>query len=203
MSLRVSTSSSLMLRLLGAHVKRRADHLAEAGKERLLRQARVGRLGHAEVDHLRHGRIVVHRDHHVARLDVAVDDPLLMGVLDGLANRPKQLQPLPCRQVVLVAVLRDRNPAHQLHHEVRPARFGRSGVEHFGDVGMVHHRQRLPLRLEPGDHLLGVHSRLDDLQGHLAPDRLLLLGHEDDAEAAFADLLQELVAADDRAGLFA
>ena len=27
-----------------------------------------------------------------------------------------------------------------------------------------------------------------------------LLGHEDDAEAAFADLLQQLVRADDRAG---
>src|SRR5262249_605258 len=31
---------------------------------------------------------------------------------------------------------------------------------------------------------------------------LLLLGHEDDAEAAFADLLQELVRADDGAGAF-
>ena len=30
-----------------------------------------------------------------------------------------------------------------------------------------------------------------------------LLGHEDDAEAAFADLLQQLVRADDRAGPFA
>ena len=44
--------------------------------------------------------------------------------------------------------------------------------------------------------LAGVHARLDDLQRHLAADRLLLLGHEDDAEAAFADLLQELVGAD-------
>ena len=28
-------------------------------------------------------------------------------------------------------------------------------------------RQRLTLGLEPGDDLLGVHARLDDLQGHL------------------------------------
>ena len=49
---------------------------------------------------------------------------------------------------------------------------------------------------------LRVHARLDDLERDLAADRLLLLGHVDDAEAAFADLLQQLVGADDRAGAF-
>ena len=68
---------------------------------------------------------------------------------------------------------------------------------------MVHQRQGLPLGLEAGDDLAGVHARLDDLEGDLAAHRLLLLGHEDDAEAAFADLLQQLVRADDRAGPFA
>ena len=47
---------------------------------------------------------------------------------------------------------------------------------------------------------LRVHARLDDLQGHLAADGLRLLGHVDDAHAALADLLQQLVGADDRAG---
>ena len=65
---------------------------------------------------------------------------------------------------------------------------------------MVHHRQRLPLGLEAGDHLPRVHARLDDLQRHRPLDRLGLLGHEDHAHAAFADLLQQLVGADDRAG---
>ena len=62
---------------------------------------------------------------------------------------------------------------------------------------MVHQGQRLALGLEPGDDLAGVHAGLDDLEGHLAVDRLDLLGHEDQAEAAFADFLQQLVAADD------
>ena len=87
-------------------------------------------------------------------------------------------------------------PAHQLHHEVRPARLGRAGIEHLGDVRMVHQRQRLPLGLEAGDHLLRVHAELDDLERDAAPDRLALLGHPDRAEAAFADLLEQLVAAD-------
>ena len=67
---------------------------------------------------------------------------------------------------------------------------------------MVHQGQRLPLGLEAGDDLPGVHARLDDLEGHLAADRLLLLGHEHQPEAALADLLQQLVGTDDRAGAF-
>ena len=102
--------------------------------------------------------------------------------------------------MLLVAVLRDRHAFDQLHDEVGPAAVGRAGVEHLGDVRMVHHRQRLPLGLEAGDHLPRVHARLDDLERDRPLDRLGLLGHEDDAHAAFADLLQQLVGADDRAG---
>ncbi len=59
---------------------------------------------------------------------------------------------------------------------------------------MIHHRQRLPLGLEPRHHLLGVHAQLDDLEGHFAADRLLLFGDIDHAAAALPDLLQQLVA---------
>ena len=68
--------------------------------------------------------------------------------------------------------------------------------------GMVHHRQRLPLGLEAGDDLPAVHAWLDDLERDLALHRLRLLGHEDGAHAAFANLLQELVGADDGARTF-
>ena len=64
------------------------------------------------------------------------------------------------------------------------------GVEDAGDVRVIHHRQGLPLGLEAGDDLRDVHARLDDLEGDLAADGLRLLGHEDGAHAAFADLLQ-------------
>ncbi len=56
-------------------------------------------------------------------------------------------------------------------------------------------RQGLPLRLEAGEHRLGVHPRLDDLHRHRPLDRLGLLGHEDAAHAAGADLLDQLVLA--------
>ena len=81
-----------------------------------------------------------------------------------------------------------------------PAGFRGPGVEDAGDVDMVHHGQGLPLGLEAGDDLPAVHARLDDLEGDLALHGLGLLGHVDGAHAALADLLQQLVRADHRAG---
>ena len=95
-----------------------------------------------------------------------MDDPFLMGVLNRLADRQEQLQSFLRCQMLLVAVLRDRQPFDQFHHEIRSAGVGRAGIEHFGNVRMIHHRQRLPLGFETGDHLPRVHSRLDDLQRH-------------------------------------
>ena len=103
---------------------------------------------------------------------------------------------------VLVAVIGDLDAAHQFHDEVGPARFRRAGVQHLGDVRMVHQRQRLPLGLEPGDDALGVHAQLDDLERDAAADRFLLLGHINHAAAAFADLLEQFVAANPVAGFF-
>ena len=76
-----------VLGLLGAHVFERADDRAVLGEQGPLGQPLVDRLGDAEVDHLGHRLAVVERDQHVRRLDVAVDDPLLVRVLDRLADR--------------------------------------------------------------------------------------------------------------------
>ena len=129
-----------------------------------------------------------------------MDHALLVGMLDRLADRHEEFQALARREPLLVAVLGDGNALDQLHDEERPARLGAAGVEHAGDVGVVHHRQGLPLGLEAGQHGLGVHARLDDFHGHDALHRFCLLGHEDRAHAPLADLLHQLVAADGRAG---
>ena len=73
-------------------------------------------------------------------------------------------------------------------------------VEHFGDIRVVHQREGLPFGLEAGDHLSRVHPGLDDLEGDLALHRPFLLGQEDDAEAAFTDLLHQFVRTNLRAG---
>ena len=111
-----------------------------------------------------------HQD--VRRLQVAMDDSLLMGMLHGRADLAEQVQAFQQPQPVLVAIVRERNALHQLHHEERPAGFGRTGVEDLGDVGVVHQRQGLPLGLEPGQHGSRIHARLDQLEGHFAFDWL-------------------------------
>ena len=130
-----------------------------------------------------------------------MDDPLLVGVLHGLADRDGQLEPLAKRQPALVAELGDRDALDQLHHEVGASLLGGAGVEHLGDVGVVHQGQRLAFRTEAGQDLAAVHAGLDELQRHRAPHRLGLLGHVDRAHPTLADRLEELVGADHRAGV--
>ena len=113
-----------------------------------------------------------------------------MCVLDGVTNLDEQSEPRFGRKSVLIAEIGDLHAPHQFHDEVRPAGLGGTGIEHFGDVRMVHQRQCLPLRFETGDDLFGVHAELDDLERHAPADRLFLFGHIDDAAAAFADLLE-------------
>ena len=67
---------------------------------------------------------------------------------------------------------------------------------------MIHHRECLTLGLEACNHLLGVHTELDDLEGHLPANRLLLLRHVHGPEPAFANGLQDPVAADHRSRSF-
>ena len=119
-------------------------------------------------------------------------------MLHGLADRHEQFETILRRQPQLVAELVERQAVHQLHHEKRLAAGRHPGVEHFGDVGVVHHRQSLSLLLESLEHGPRVHARLDELQGDLALDRLGLLGDPDLAHAPFADLLKQCIAAGDQ-----
>ncbi len=125
-----------------------------------------------------------------------------MRVMQRLAHLDEQLQALDGAEIVLVAELGDGHALHQLHDEVRPAGFGRAAVEHLGDVRVVHHRQRLPLGLEAAHHLPRVHPQLDDLEGDATLHRFALFGHVNNAKAAFADFLQQLVTTDRRARTF-
>jgi hypothetical protein len=61
---------------------------------------------------------------------------------------------------------------------------------------MVHQGQGLALGLEAGDHLLGVHPELDQLERDPAAHRLGLFGEVDDPHAALAERVEDLVGAD-------
>ena len=125
-----------------------------------------------------------------------MDDAFLMGVLNRMANLDEQAQALGCVQVVVVAVIRHPHATHQFHHKVWPARLGRAGIEHAGDVGVIHQGQRLTLGLEAGDNAPGVHSKFDDLNRHAAADRLLLFRHVNHPAASLPDFLPQPVMSD-------
>ncbi len=191
-------------RLFGAHVGGGADELLEGGKNCLVRQTLAcGGFGDSEINDFGHGGAVVLRHQNVGGFEVAVDDALVVGVLNGLANRNEQLQALAGGKLLLVAVVGDLDPAHQFHDKIGPPALGGAGIEDLGDIGVVHQRQRLALGLEASHHLPGVHAQLDDLEGDTAADGFLLLGHIDHPAAAFANFLEQLVVADAIAGFAA
>ena len=136
------------------------------------------------------------RDQDVRRLDVAMNDPLLMRVLDGLADRHEQFEPLARSGDCSVAVFGDRDAVDQFHHEVRPPAVGRSRVEHLGDVRVIHERQRLTLGFEPAKTWVESMPGLMTLSATRRLHRLGLLGDEDRAHAPFAEHLQQPITGD-------
>ena len=159
-------------------------------------QALVQRLGDTEVDHLGLRLIVAIRDQHIARFQIPVDDPLLVRMLDSLANLDKEPQAILDRQLLPIAMLRDRRPRHVLHHKVRPPLLGLPAVVNLGDTGMIHHRQGLPLGLKPRNDLRRVHPQLDDLERHPAPHRLVLLCEVHHPHPALAEHLKNFIRTD-------
>ena len=94
------------LRLLRRHVRRRAENHAGVGHLRRRRDRRRGRdvsragrgvrvreLREAEVEHFHHA---VRRDLDVRGLQVAMDDPLLVGGFEGLADLTRTFTASPC-----------------------------------------------------------------------------------------------------------
>src|SRR6267378_2766037 len=94
---------------------------------------------------------------------------------------------------MLIAVFSDFDTPNQFHDKIRPAGVRRSGIEYFGDVTVVHQRQRLSFSLKTGNDAFSVHARFNDLQGDPTTDRLFLFGHENNPATTFSNLLQQLV----------
>jgi hypothetical protein len=139
------------LGLFGADVGWGANERLELRELGFVRQALVTGFGDAEIDHLGNRHAVMKGDEDIRWLDVAVDDAFLMRMLDRLADLNEELQTFAGRQTVLIAIVRDPDPAHQFHHEIRPPFLRATRVQHPRDVRMIHQRQCLSFRFEPGD----------------------------------------------------
>ena len=131
-----------------------------------------------------------------------MNDAFLVSMLDGMANLDEQLKATGRIEMVLVAIVGDPDAANQFHHEVRPARLRRAGIQDARDIGVIHHRQRLSLGLKSSDDAARIHPELDHFERDAAANRLRLLSDIDDATATFAQFFTNLVVADDVPRLF-
>src|SRR5262249_3845381 len=126
------------LRLLRTDICWGADKLLKLCVDRLVREITGRGLGNPEINHLGHWHTIMKGDKDVRRFYVAMNDALLVRVLNGVANGDKDLEPFNRRQIVFIAISRDGHTAHEFHHEIWAARLGRARIEDLGDVGMVH-----------------------------------------------------------------
>ena len=125
-------------RLLRTHIGWRSDELVQLRMDRFAGQAAFSRLGDAEVDHFGHGHTVLDDHQDVRGLEIPVNHPLLVRVLDRPTDTDNQAEPLRNPQALLVAILGDPCARDQLHDKVRAVGVRRAGVQDLGDVRMVH-----------------------------------------------------------------
>ena len=96
------------------------------------------------------GESVLFDDDDIGRFEITVDDTLLVGMLDSPTHLLEQFQPHRQRELVIIAVGGDGDPAHEFHHEIETTTLSGAGIEYVCDVGMVHQGEGLALTLETG-----------------------------------------------------
>ena len=165
---------------------------------RLLPRTRGDELGQAEVQQL---DPAVPRDHHVLRLEVAVDDPRGMGLREAFGDLRRVVEGRPAEGGPSPGEERPQRAAvHQLHHDVGPAVVVADLVDRH-DVRVVEGGGRARFLLE-ADQAIRVRGDVprQDLDGHLTTEVQVLrpvhLPH-----AAGAQLLADLVVSDRLADL--
>ena len=117
-------------------------------------------------------------------------------MVDRTADREEQDEPVPGGHPFAIAILGDGRALDVLHDEVRSPCGRRAGVEDLGDVRVVHHRKGLALVGEAGEHPCGVHPELHDFERHAPANGFTLLGEINGAHPAFAQGLDDAIAAE-------
>src|SRR5580704_15926552 len=118
---------------------------AVAGKSEGLFESRSwgNRFGDAEVDDAGNRLAIDFSDENVGRLQVTMDDGLLMCVLNAFANLDEERESVANRKFLRIAVFVDGGAVDVLHDEVGLALRSCASVKDFSDRGMVHHGKGL------------------------------------------------------------
>jgi hypothetical protein len=186
--------------LLGRHVQDGAHHRAGDRHAALVGGrglVTADRLGQAEVEQLGGA---VRRDHHVGRLEVAVDHAALVGELHGPGDRGHgrdHVAAVDAGAAGRAEVSVERHAVDELHRVV-PVPAVDAAVVHAGDVLVLEAGGQFDLALEADDRAGRPRGRRPD---HLERDDAAgrgLLGLPDDAHAPLAQSPEDAVARDAR-----
>ncbi len=160
----------LALRLLGRHELRRAeDHALLREHDRAGPQLALGHLGEAEVEHLGVvAQAAVGGEEDVLRLEIAVDDPLEVRLLEGAAALDEDGHRALGRERALLADHLVQVLALQvLHDDVERSVVELAEEEHLDGVGVLQVAHRAGLAAEAGDQVLAVGELgVEDLDRH-------------------------------------
>ncbi len=177
--------------LLRAHVAGGAHQFARHGQPRRDVLPLDGRAREPEV---KHARAIQSVDHDVARLQVAVDDPMFVRVVDGVAHSHHQSAYFLPAELVLLHVREQVDALDELHREVGlTAGLAVLEYRHDGRVFEVGHRLRLAfkaLAVLRGRERAAQHQ----LQRHI-PRRAPLVGAIDRSHPPAAHKTQQVVLA--------
>ena len=135
----------------------------------------------------------------VGRLQVAVDDPFLVGRLHGLVHLPRHAQSFFHRKATLQQSLGQCLSRDQLHHQVVPA-FGLLEAVDGGDIRMIERRERLGLTLESREPFFVAREFLGQDLDRYFPSELGVTCAVDLSHASHAEKRQDLVLRELRAG---
>jgi len=151
-------------------------------------------LGDAEVEEL---RLPLLRHQDVARLQVAMDQQVLVRILDRAADPPKKIQAPVDRQPVQLAVAVDGQAFHQLHDEVWATLRRGAAVVEAGNVGVLQPSEDLPLAEELEAGFRRVQAPAQHLDRHQPLILLVVpLPQVNRAHAAAAETAHQPVGAD-------
>ena len=158
---------------------------------------RINELGEPKIEHL--DRTVL-ADFDVRRLQIAVNDPLLVGGFQCLCDLFGNRECLVQRNRALGDPIRERRALDQLHHE----RVGAAGVFNavdVRDVGMVQSGEDLGFSVEPGETLRLIGDKLRENLDRDVPPELRIPGAIDLPHPAAAEQRRDFVRAEAGAGL--
>ena len=112
-------------------------------------------------------------DEDVARLDVAMHEPGLVGGVERRRHLVEQRQRAGPRERAAGDERRERRAADELHRDEQPV-VGLDGLVHGDDVRMLERGLHPALAAEATDELLaGAEARVEELQRRLTADRLV------------------------------